>query len=177
VRERNSCYRRRREIGGSMNNHQGRTLTVAHWDLFLFPFSQKERPLRLLLSRNETCSAATRTRKVRRKRRGHPTKKATPMSGGHPARLSTPSTGRADMPPRGERVWACLYPATPCSTERTSQGKVCANTNSHLRDGCDRVHSIAKRYNAFCEGEETCWFRNEFETPRVPSVRGRERYS
>jgi hypothetical protein len=138
-----------------MNNHQSRTLPVAHWDVFVFLFSQKERPLRRLLSRNETCRAATRTSKERRKRRGHLRKKTTPIAGGHPARLSTSRPVRADMSPRGERVWACLYPATPCSTESMSQGKECKNTNSHLLDGRDRVHSIAKRYNAFCEGEKT----------------------
>jgi hypothetical protein len=149
---------------GSMHNHQSRTLTVAHWDLCVFLFSQKEIPLRRLLSRNETCRAETRTSKVHCKRRDHLRKKDTPLSGGHPARLSTSRTVRADMLPREERVWACLYPATPCSTESTSQGKVGANTNSHLHDGCDRVHSMAKRHNAFCEGEETCWSQSLFET-------------
>jgi hypothetical protein len=64
VRQRHSCSRRGRERGGSRNNHQSRTLIVAPWDVFLFLFSQKERPLRPLLSRNETGRAATRTGKV-----------------------------------------------------------------------------------------------------------------
>jgi hypothetical protein len=38
-------------------------------------------------------------------------------------------------------------------------------------------HSLAERYNAFCEGEETCWSPNEFETRRVPSVNGPDRNS
>jgi len=102
-----------------MKNHQGSTLTMVHRDLFLLIFSQKERPLRHLLSRNETRRAATSASKVLHKRRGHPQKKGHTCFGWTPARLSTPSTVRADMTPRGKRAWACLCLATPFSTEST----------------------------------------------------------
>jgi hypothetical protein len=47
-----------------MLHHQGRTLPMRHRDLFLYLFSQKERPLRHILSRNERGRAATRASTV-----------------------------------------------------------------------------------------------------------------
>src|SRR5207244_9853816 len=83
--------------GRSMKTHQGSTLTVVHRHLFLCLFSQKERPFRRLLSRNETGRAATSARHVLRKRRGHPRKHTHLLRGDILSLLyHEPGSGRAD---------------------------------------------------------------------------------